>query len=363
MWELGRLLDAGRIPQLPLYLDSPMAKGASDDLPRPSRGVRRGDRRAARAHEAPLDYPGQQVVQNVEESKAIARAQPPYMIVASNGMLTGGRSVGHAERLLGDPSATVLFVGYQGEGTLGGHLVRGTDSARIAGHEIRVKATVRSLDGFSAHADEPELLDWLGNFIARPACRRSGRAADVYLVHGDPPAQAALLPKVEGAGVPDDRPRLAPDGVAGLVAGRRHELEIDGLAAREAMGDWHREPVEDGMLGRDQAAGAVGIGAVDEPSADLERRPGRRPQRRGRRDGRAWVAPEALRLAGREPRAHVGPVAVDRHAHGRGDAGAVAPERGQDDGARLGERVERCLVHGWVSVGGRRPGRSSPTRT
>ena len=115
-------------------------------------------------------------------------------------MLTGGRSVGHAEHLLGDPSATVLFVGYQGEGTLGGHLVRGADSARISGHQVPVKATVRSLDGFSAHADEPELLDWLGNFVRGRRPGDPGVPRDVYLVHGDPPAQAALLPKVEGLG-------------------------------------------------------------------------------------------------------------------------------------------------------------------
>ena len=165
----------------------------------PRRTTRR-PRALLAAHEAPLDFPGQQVVQNVEESHRIARAAPPYIIVASNGMLTGGRSVGHAEHLLGDPSATVLFVGYQGEGTLGGHLVRGADSARISGHQIPVRATVRSLDGFSAHADEPELLDWLGNFVRGRRPGDPGVPRDVYLVHGDPPAQAALLPKVEGLG-------------------------------------------------------------------------------------------------------------------------------------------------------------------
>ena len=155
-----------------------------------------------RTHDAPLDYPGQHIVQNVQESERIAQAPPPYAIVASNGMLTGGRSVGHAERLLGDPKATVLFVGYQGEGTLGGHLVRGATSARIAGHEMEVKATIRSLDGFSAHADEPELLQWLGAFIAGRRPGDPGVPRSVYLVHGDPPAQEALAPKVAALGLP-----------------------------------------------------------------------------------------------------------------------------------------------------------------
>jgi metallo-beta-lactamase family protein len=200
VWELDRLLSAGRIPQLPLYLDSPMAKGASDIYRAHPEAYDEETAALLAAHEAPLDFPGQTIVQNVEESRRIARAQPPYIIVASNGMLTGGRSVGHAEHLLGDPSATVLFVGYQGEGTLGGHLVRGAETARISGRQVPVKATVRSLDGFSAHADEPELLDWLGNFVRGRRPGDAGVPRDVYLVHGDPPAQAALLPKVEALG-------------------------------------------------------------------------------------------------------------------------------------------------------------------
>ena len=200
VWELSRLVEAGRIPELPLYLDSPMAKGASAIYRAHPEAYDEETGALLQAHEAPLDYPGQHVVQTVEESQAIGRAAPPYMIVASNGMLTGGRSVGHAEHLLGDPSATVLFVGYQGEGTLGGHLVRGTDSARIAGKQIKVKATIRSLDGFSAHADEPELLDWLGNFIKGRKAGDAGVPKTVFLVHGDPPAQEAMSPKVSALG-------------------------------------------------------------------------------------------------------------------------------------------------------------------
>jgi metallo-beta-lactamase family protein len=201
VWQMSRLLDAGRIPEVPIYLDSPMAKSASEIYRSHPEAYDDETDALLRANEAPLDYPGQHVVQNVEESEKIAKASPPLVIVASNGMLTGGRSVGHAERLLGDPSATILFVGYQGEGTLGGHLVRGATSAKIAGRELRVKATIRSIDGFSAHADEPELLAWLGGFIRGRRAGDPGVPRDVYLVHGDPPAQEALLPKVTELGL------------------------------------------------------------------------------------------------------------------------------------------------------------------
>jgi metallo-beta-lactamase family protein len=202
VWELGRLVEAGRIPELPLYLDSPMAKAASDIYRAHPEAYDEETATLLRDHHAPLDYPGQHVVQNVQESERIARANPPYVIVASNGMLTGGRSVGHAERLLDDPKATILFVGYQGEGTLGGHLMRGADHARINGRDMPVRAAIRSLDGFSAHGDEPELLAWLGGFIKGRKQGDPGVPARVYLVHGDPPAQEALAPKVEALGLP-----------------------------------------------------------------------------------------------------------------------------------------------------------------
>ncbi len=206
VWELSRLVDAGRIPELPVYLDSPMAKSASDVYRNHPEAYDEETAAILRNHEAPLDYPGQHIVQNLAESQAIERAQPPYIIVASNGMLTGGRSVGHAEHLLADPNATILFVGYQGEGTLGSHLLAGVETARINGQVVQNRATIKSLDGFSAHADEPELLAWLGNFIGGRKPGDPGVPSKVYLVHGDPPAQAALQPKVAALGFDTEVP-------------------------------------------------------------------------------------------------------------------------------------------------------------
>ncbi len=201
VWELDRLVVAGRIPQLPLYLDSPMAKSASDIYRSHPEAYDQETHDLLEAHESPLDYPGQHVVQNVQESERIARAHRPLIIVASNGMLTGGRSVGHAQWLLPDPSATVLFVGYQGEGTLGGHLTRGATTARIGGREVQVRARIRTLDGLSAHADEPELVAWLTNFVQGRRPGDAGVPKRVFLVHGDPPAQRALAPRIEQLGL------------------------------------------------------------------------------------------------------------------------------------------------------------------
>ena len=194
VWQLDRLLEAGRIPSLPLYLDSPMATKATEIYRRHTEYYDDETRRLFESGKTPLDYPGQHVTHDVRDSEAIAHAPRPYMIVASNGMLTGGRVVGHLRRLIDDPAATILFVGYQGEGTLGAHLQAGATTVKLDGEVRQVRCRVRSISGFSSHADEPQLLDWLRGFSS-PSTRR------VFLVHGDPEAQAALTPKVAALGL------------------------------------------------------------------------------------------------------------------------------------------------------------------
>lgn len=192
VYELNRLLAAGSIPHLPLYLDSPMAQQASDVYRRFAEYFNDDARALLAAHTAPLDYPDAVTVTEAKDSAAIEQAARPLMVVASNGMITGGRIVQHVKALVGDPRMTLLFVGYQGAGTLGTELQQGARSVRIDGAQLEVRCQVRSISGFSAHADEPELLAWLRGFAARP--RRT------FIVHGDPPAQAALEPKVRALG-------------------------------------------------------------------------------------------------------------------------------------------------------------------
>jgi metallo-beta-lactamase family protein len=201
VWELDRLIEQGSIPTLPLYLDSPMASKASDIYRHPPDYFDAETTQLLRDGDTPLDYPGQIVVNDVKQSQAIVRAPRPYMIVASNGMLTGGRVVGHLRNLIDDPNATILFVGYQGEGTLGAHLQAGATTVRLAGQPRAVRCKIRSISGFSAHADESELLDWLRGFCAGRRPGDPGYPKRVFLVHGDPEAQIALEPKVQALGL------------------------------------------------------------------------------------------------------------------------------------------------------------------
>jgi metallo-beta-lactamase family protein len=200
VWELDRLIERGEIPLLPLYLDSPMASKASDIYRHHPDYYDEETAKLLRDGESPLDYPNQIITNDIKSSQAIARAPRPYMIVASNGMLTGGRVVGHLRNLIDDPTATILFVGYQGEGTLGAHLQAGATEVKIDGQLRQVRCTTRSISGFSAHADESELLDWLGHFAAGKQPGDPGYPRRIFLVHGDPEAQIALEPKVRELG-------------------------------------------------------------------------------------------------------------------------------------------------------------------
>jgi metallo-beta-lactamase family protein len=119
-----------------------------------------------------------------EQSKAINDLKGPLIIISASGMATGGRVLHHLARRLPDSDTTVLLVGYQAEGTRGRLLQDGAKEIKMLGQVIPVRAKVKVLDGFSAHADQGEILRWLGTFKKAPRA--------TYIVHGEPPAASAL---------------------------------------------------------------------------------------------------------------------------------------------------------------------------
>jgi len=191
VWVLDDLVREGRIPRLPLYLDSPMASRATQVYYDHPEIYDDETGKLLRAGDSPLKYPGQQFTDTPDESKAIRHANRPIMVVASSGMLTGGRIMHHLKDFLPDPKCTLLFIGYQGEGTLGRHLQDGGKTARIDGQELDVRCRVRSISGFSAHADQHELEAWLGHFG-----KAGGSPKTVFIVHGDPDAAEAFADRV-----------------------------------------------------------------------------------------------------------------------------------------------------------------------
>jgi metallo-beta-lactamase family protein len=197
VWVLDELLRDGRIPHLPLYLDSPMASRASDVYLRHPEAYDAETAELLRTGDSPLVYPGETYTNEVDQSKSIRTAARPLMVVASSGMLTGGRIMHHLKDFLPDPACTLLFIGYQGEGTLGRHIQTGGRTARLDGEEYPVRCRVRSISGFSAHADETELQEWLAGFARAGGTDASdGRPKRVFVVHGDPDAATAFAERI-----------------------------------------------------------------------------------------------------------------------------------------------------------------------
>jgi len=199
IWVLDELVRQGRIPRVPLYLDSPMASRATTVYHDHPETYDEQTRALLQSGDSPLEYPGQQFTDTVAESKAIRTAKRPIMVVASSGMLTGGRIMHHLKDFLPDPKCTLLFIGYQGEGTLGRHIQDGGKTARIDGQQIDVRCRVRVISGFSAHADQHELERWLAHFGRDGS--NGGRPKRVFLVHGDPDAAEAFAGRVREMGM------------------------------------------------------------------------------------------------------------------------------------------------------------------
>jgi metallo-beta-lactamase family protein len=202
VWALQRLLDAGRIPRVKLFLDSPMASKASTIYRQHSDYYDPETWALLNKGEGPIDFPEARETPLPGQSEAIERTRRPYVVVASNGMLTGGRVLNHLRDLIGDTRAMIMFVGYQGEGTLGARLLAGVKDVHIDGQSYTVRCAIRSIGGFSAHADEPGLLAWLRNFIDGHKAGEPSVPRRVFIVHGDPDAQQALEPKVAALGLP-----------------------------------------------------------------------------------------------------------------------------------------------------------------
>ncbi|MBM5811355.1 MAG: MBL fold metallo-hydrolase [Gammaproteobacteria bacterium] len=178
----------GRIEPPRIYVDSPMATEVTQITARHLALFDQEARRLAAAAPVPGREPRVRFVGSVAESMALNRVQGGIVIIAASGMCEGGRIRHHLRHHLPNPRSTVMITGFQAQGTLGRALVDGVQWVRIHGHELRVRARIVTLGGFSAHADQHALLDWLGHF-RRPPAR-------TLLVHGEERAQLAFHERI-----------------------------------------------------------------------------------------------------------------------------------------------------------------------
>ncbi len=188
LYWLKRLEDDGRIPVLPVYVDSPMAARALQFY-----GARTleldPDLQAAERGLCLFCTKRMTTIASARESIDLAASGGSVIVIAASGMATGGRVLHHLISSLPDARTTVLFVGFQAAGTRGRALIEGARTVRIKGQDVPVAARVEHLNAMSAHADAAEIARWLGGFERAPEA--------TYLVHGEPPALVALQRRIQ----------------------------------------------------------------------------------------------------------------------------------------------------------------------
>jgi metallo-beta-lactamase family protein len=177
--DIFSLIESVQIPPCPIFIDSPLATRASEIFARHAKHIRNGDLLIRAMQEKYVRF-----TETREQSMAISRIGGFHIIISASGMCEAGRIRHHLKDWLWRPEATVLLVGYQANGSLGRTLLEGTRHLRMMGSEIEVKATIRSMDVYSGHADAPELLEWVK---ARAPIKGS-----IFLVHGEAEAQNAF---------------------------------------------------------------------------------------------------------------------------------------------------------------------------
>jgi metallo-beta-lactamase family protein len=230
--DIGVLLHERKIPEGPVFLDSPLAQNATEVF----------IRHAAALEDIALDEaelfrnPHFRFVESVEESKAINRITAGAIIIAASGMCEAGRIRHHLKANLWRPQATVLMVGYQAPGTLGAILLSGEKLVRMMGEEVAVKARIRSIGNYSAHADQQELVAWVKE--------RQPVHAGIFLTHGEDQAREALRAELQDAGIgaPMRLPALdeafALEAAAPPPRGRRVAERVEDAQLTQ---DWHND--------------------------------------------------------------------------------------------------------------------------
>ena len=204
VYALNKLDAQGDIPTLPVYVDSPLAVNATDVFrmhpeawnPEVQEFLVEGRRRS------PFDYAEVEYVRNVRRSKQLNNLYTPAVIISASGMAESGRILHHLKNNIGDPANTILIVSFMAEHTLGRRIKDGAKQVRIFGEEYDVRANVESIDGYSAHADQTELLGWADSFDR-------SRLQQMFLVHGEADAAETLATKLRAQDMdPITIPRL-----------------------------------------------------------------------------------------------------------------------------------------------------------
>ncbi len=189
LYHLEQLFQGGRIPShVPVYIDSPLAIKLTAAYKKYKSYFNEETTKMIDAGDDILNFPELHFTLTSEESRGINHVPPPKIIIAGSGMSHGGRILHHEMRYLPDPKSMLLFVGYQAKGSMGRELFDGARMVRIFHEEVPVRCHVKAIGGYSAHADQPQLLSWL------EPMRKSLKK--VFVIHGEKEASEVLAAKI-----------------------------------------------------------------------------------------------------------------------------------------------------------------------
>ncbi len=185
LYILGEFSRAGQLPDIPIYLDSPLAIKATEIFRRNKKYYDEAAQAIVGRGFDPFDMPNLKLTSTASESMKINQQRGSAIIIAGNGMCTAGRIKHHLKHNLWRPGASIVIVGFQAEGTTGRQIVNGAKMVTIFGQKIAVKAKVFTIGGLSAHADQADLLGWVGHFAGKSKPR-------VFVIHGEAKSSEAL---------------------------------------------------------------------------------------------------------------------------------------------------------------------------
>ncbi|MBT8489928.1 MAG: MBL fold metallo-hydrolase, partial [Deltaproteobacteria bacterium] len=185
LYLLGEFSRNGSLPDIPIYLDSPLAIKATEIFRKNKKYYDDEARAIVNQGFDPFDMPNLHFTPSTAESIAINEKKGSAIIVAASGMMTAGRIKHHLKHNLWRPGASIIVVGFQAQGTTGRKIVDGAKSVKIFRENVAVKAKIFTLGGFSAHADQNDLLEWVGHF-------KDNSKPKVFVIHGEPTASGAL---------------------------------------------------------------------------------------------------------------------------------------------------------------------------
>ncbi len=201
LFDINELVNGGKIPRVQIFLDSPLAIKVTDIYKKYSGYFDKATKNLLKEDNLLFDFPGLQKTLTTEESKHINDADPPKVIIAGSGMSTGGRILHHEKRYLPGPKNAILFVGYQAKNSLGRNILEGVSPVTIHDEQIPVRCRIASIEEYSAHADQAQLLAWLSPM--RATLKR------VFVVQGEEDGSSALAQKiVSDIGVRAEIPQL-----------------------------------------------------------------------------------------------------------------------------------------------------------